>query len=119
MNGTRLLIQMSLLQFWDGTRHSTLTSPSMPTIPFVDHSFFGMIPVAYAADKFGRRKTIQIGAAIYMYDLPVIYLRDPLTVPCYSLGGALQTGARNMDMMLAGRFFAGACFKWLPRRCAR
>lgn len=26
-----------------------------------------MIPVAYAADKFGRRKTIQIGAAVYMY----------------------------------------------------
>ncbi|KAF8057404.1 general substrate transporter [Lyophyllum atratum] len=52
-------------------------------------SFFGMIPVAYAADKFGRRKTIQLGAAVYI------------------LGGALQTGARNMDMMLAGRFFAG------------
>ncbi|KAF8059825.1 general substrate transporter [Lyophyllum atratum] len=51
--------------------------------------FFGMIPVAYAADKFGRRKTIQLGAAVYI------------------LGGALQTGARNMDMMLAGRFFAG------------
>lgn len=26
-------------------------------------------------------------------------------------GGALQTGAQNMDMMLAGRFFAGS----LPR----
>jgi hypothetical protein len=26
-----------------------------------------MIPVAYAADFFGRRITIQIGAAIYMY----------------------------------------------------
>ncbi|KNZ80282.1 High-affinity glucose transporter, partial [Termitomyces sp. J132] len=51
--------------------------------------FFGMFPVAYLADKFGRRVTIQIGAVIYM------------------LGGALQTGARNMDMMLAGRFFAG------------
>ncbi|KAJ7611880.1 general substrate transporter [Mycena polygramma] len=46
--------------------------------------FFGMIPVAYAADRLGRRITIQIGAAIYM---------------C--------TGAQNMDMMLAGRFFAG------------
>ncbi|KAJ7082307.1 general substrate transporter [Mycena epipterygia] len=51
--------------------------------------FFGMIPVAYAADFFGRRITIQIGAAVYI------------------LGGALQTGAQNMDMMLAGRFFAG------------
>ncbi|KAF8193972.1 general substrate transporter [Mycena galopus ATCC 62051] len=56
---------------------------------FVLGCFFGMIPVAYAADFFGRRITIQIGAAIYMF------------------GGALQTGAQNMDMMLAGRFFAG------------
>ncbi|KAJ7720089.1 general substrate transporter [Mycena maculata] len=56
---------------------------------FVLGCFFGMIPVAYAADYFGRRITIQIGAAVYM------------------LGGALQTGAQNMDMMLAGRFFAG------------
>ncbi|KAJ7437287.1 general substrate transporter [Mycena galericulata] len=56
---------------------------------FVLGCFFGMIPVAYAADFFGRRITIQIGAAIYI------------------LGGALQTGAQSMDMMLAGRFFAG------------
>ncbi|KAG6859801.1 hypothetical protein C0995_003815 [Termitomyces sp. Mi166 len=54
-----------------------------------------MFPVAYLADKLGRRVTIQIGAVIYMYGLFTI------------LGGALQTGARNMDMMLAGRFFAG------------
>ncbi|KAF7369841.1 Quinate permease [Mycena sanguinolenta] len=51
--------------------------------------FFGMIPVAYAADFFGRRVTIQLGAAIYIF------------------GGAIQTGAQNMSMMLAGRFFAG------------
>nr|GAT43894.1 predicted protein [Mycena chlorophos] len=56
---------------------------------FVLGCFFGMIPVAYVADRFGRRKTIQFGAAIYM------------------VGGALQTGAHNMSMMLAGRFFAG------------
>ncbi|KAL4257067.1 major facilitator superfamily protein [Pleurotus pulmonarius] len=48
-----------------------------------------MFPVAYFADKFGRRITIQIGAAVYI------------------LGGALQTGARNIDFMYAGRFFAG------------
>ncbi|KDQ26391.1 hypothetical protein PLEOSDRAFT_1077375 [Pleurotus ostreatus PC15] len=52
-------------------------------------SFFGMFPVAYFADKFGRRITIQIGAAVYI------------------LGGALQTGATNIDFMYAGRFFAG------------
>ncbi|KAF5391080.1 hypothetical protein D9757_003132 [Collybiopsis confluens] len=48
-----------------------------------------MFPVAYLADYFGRRKTIQVGALVYL------------------LGGALQTGARNIDMMWAGRFFAG------------
>ncbi|KAF7327235.1 MFS domain-containing protein [Mycena kentingensis (nom. inval.)] len=56
---------------------------------FVLGCFFGMFPVAYAADHLGRRKTIMLGAAIYM------------------LGGVLQTAAKNMDMMLAGRFFAG------------
>lgn len=38
-------------------------------------SFFGMIPVAYAADFFGRRITIQIGAAIYMYASFLLSLR--------------------------------------------
>ncbi|KAF4593634.1 hypothetical protein EYR40_008422 [Pleurotus pulmonarius] len=56
---------------------------------FVLGCFFGMFPVAYFADKFGRRITIQIGAAVYI------------------LGGALQTGAGNIDFMYAGRFFAG------------
>ncbi|KAJ6494293.1 general substrate transporter [Mycena sanguinolenta] len=56
---------------------------------FVLGCFFGMIPVAYAADFFGRRVTIQIGAAIYIF------------------GGVIQTSAQNMSMMLAGRFFAG------------
>ncbi|KAJ3865335.1 general substrate transporter [Lentinula novae-zelandiae] len=51
--------------------------------------FAGMFPVAHFADTLGRRKTIQIGALVYM------------------LGGALQTGARNLDMIYAGRFFAG------------
>jgi MFS family permease len=71
-------------------------------------SFFGMIPVAYLADLFGRRKTIQCGAAIYMC---VLRSPEPLRLilkhHTTSLGGALQTGAKNMDMMLAGRFFAG------------
>jgi MFS family permease len=70
-------------------------------------SFFGMIPVAYLADFFGRRKTIQFGAAVYMYVFPPPDLISKLTRLLCSLGGALQTGARNMDMMLAGRFFAG------------
>ncbi|KII89895.1 hypothetical protein PLICRDRAFT_174711 [Plicaturopsis crispa FD-325 SS-3] len=56
---------------------------------FVLGCFFGMFPVAYSADRFGRRITIMIGAAIYI------------------LGGALQTGAQNLNFMLGGRFFAG------------
>ncbi|KAF9074207.1 general substrate transporter [Rhodocollybia butyracea] len=51
--------------------------------------FAGMFPVAWFADTLGRRKTIQIGALVYI------------------LGGALQTGAQNISMMWAGRFFAG------------
>ncbi|KAG5337190.1 hypothetical protein C0989_010346 [Termitomyces sp. Mn162] len=78
---------------------------------FVLGCFFGMFPVAYLADKFGRRVTIQIGAVIYMYVPFTIseetVIIDPHDLLLLRLGGALQTGARNMDMMLAGRFFAG------------
>ncbi|KAH8829455.1 general substrate transporter [Flagelloscypha sp. PMI_526] len=56
---------------------------------FVLGCFAGMIPVAYLADKFGRRKTILAGAIVYI------------------IGGSLQTGAQSLDFMLSGRFFAG------------
>jgi len=72
-----------------GPRFNNSNIEGLITSIFVLGCFFGMVPVAYAADRFGRRKTIQCGAAIYI------------------LGGALQTGAKNLDMMLAGRFFAG------------
>ncbi|KAJ7137406.1 general substrate transporter [Mycena crocata] len=72
-----------------GPRYENTSLQGLIVSIFVLGCFFGMIPVAYAADAFGRRITIQIGAAVYI------------------LGGALQTGAQNMDMMLAGRFFAG------------
>ncbi|KAG6816364.1 hypothetical protein H0H87_006637 [Tephrocybe sp. NHM501043] len=72
-----------------GPRYENDNLVGLITSIFVLGCFFGMFPVAYFADKLGRRITIQIGALIYV------------------LGGALQTGARNMDMMLAGRFFAG------------
>ncbi|KAJ7732612.1 general substrate transporter [Mycena olivaceomarginata] len=74
---------------WGNTNLQGLVVSIFVAILIPLSSFFGMIPVAYAADFFGRRITIQIGAAIYI------------------LGGAIQTGAQNMDMMLAGRFFAG------------
>lgn len=55
---------LSKVKFWDGKAFArTLV---VLFIFIFSLSFFGMIPVAYAADYFGRRKTIQIGAAIYM-----------------------------------------------------
>ncbi|KAL0947977.1 hypothetical protein HGRIS_010603 [Hohenbuehelia grisea] len=72
-----------------GSRYNNPNLQGLIASIFVLGCFFGMIPVAYLADQFGRRITIQVGAAVYI------------------LGGALQTGARNMDFMLAGRFFAG------------
>ncbi|KAF7304179.1 MFS domain-containing protein [Mycena indigotica] len=72
-----------------GSRWENTNLQGLVVSIFVLGCFFGMIPVAYVADRFGRRHTIQLGALVYM------------------LGGALQTGAHNMDMMLAGRFFAG------------
>ncbi|KAK7451720.1 hypothetical protein VKT23_012399 [Stygiomarasmius scandens] len=71
-----------------GPRFDNPSILGLITSIFVLGCFFGMIPVAYAADFFGRRKTIQFGALIYTF------------------GGALQTGARDMDYMLAGRFFS-------------
>jgi len=72
-----------------GSRFNDPNLQGLITSIFVLGCFFGMIPVAYLADLFGRRKTIQCGAAIYI------------------LGGVLQTGAKNMEMMLAGRFLGG------------
>ncbi|PBK66534.1 general substrate transporter [Armillaria solidipes] len=72
-----------------GSRFGNEGLKGLITSIFVLGCFFGMFPVAYAADILGRRKTILLGGLIYI------------------LGGALQTSAPNMDMMLAGRFFAG------------
>ena len=41
------------------------------------------------ADKLSRRSAIMIGAVIFIF------------------GGAIQAGAQNKGMMMAGRFFAG------------
>jgi MFS family permease len=67
-----------------------------------------MIPVAYLADKFGRRKTILAGAIVYMCVSPKILLKM-FSHGNYSssIGGSLQTGAQSLDFMLSGRFFAG------------
>jgi MFS family permease len=49
----------------------------------------GALSVAWLPDKLGRRKTVFIGACISV------------------LGCALQGGAKNIPMMIAGRFIAG------------
>jgi MFS family permease len=49
----------------------------------------GALSVAWLPDKLGRKKTVFIGACIAVF------------------GCALQGGARNIPMMIAGRFIAG------------
>lgn len=65
-----LLQDTELSQFLDGEDYKIAVCFLLLTL-FT--SFFGMIPVAYAADRLGRRITIQIGAAVYMC--------VPLTIP--------------------------------------
>ncbi|KIY73957.1 general substrate transporter [Cylindrobasidium torrendii FP15055 ss-10] len=72
-----------------GSRYNDPNLKGLIASIFVLGCFFGMFPVAYMADTLGRRKTILTGGLIYI------------------VGGALQTASPNMDMMLAGRFFAG------------
>ncbi|KIK57136.1 hypothetical protein GYMLUDRAFT_46366 [Collybiopsis luxurians FD-317 M1] len=80
---------LSATDFID-TMGSRFSDPNLEgLITSIFRTFAGMFPVAYFADFLGRRKTIQVGALVCM------------------LGGALQTGARSIDMMWAGRFFAG------------
>lgn len=43
----------------------------------------------------------------------MIYCGTDSSKILFSLGGALQTAATGMDMMLAGRFFAGALHELL------
>ena len=52
-------------------------------------AFFSCPVAGILADRIGRRKAIIAGCVVFL------------------LGGALQTGAQNIDMMMAGRFFAG------------
>lgn len=52
-------------------------------------AFFGQPTSGFFSDRYGRRKAIIFGCLVFL------------------LGGALQTGARGIEMMMAGRFFAG------------
>ncbi|KAI0143079.1 MFS sugar transporter-like protein [Xylariaceae sp. FL1272] len=57
---------------------------------FTGGAFFGAGGAGYAGDYLGRRKTILLGALIFI------------------LGGGLQTGASTIDYLYAGRALAGA-----------
>jgi MFS family permease len=56
---------------------------------FAAGAFFGAIMAGYTADKFGRKRTIQIGSIIAI------------------IGCTLQTAAVNVSMLIVGRFIAG------------
>ncbi|KAG7562239.1 hypothetical protein FFLO_02325 [Filobasidium floriforme] len=56
---------------------------------FAGGAFFGALLAGFTANKIGRKRTIQLGSLI-------------ATVGC-----AIQTGAINVGMLIAGRFIAG------------
>ena len=56
---------------------------------FTTGAFFGAGLAGPSGDWLGRRKTIALGALIFV------------------LGGSLQTGAQNIHFLWAGRFLAG------------
>ena len=70
------------------------TNKDTPIIGAINSTFsggavFGSLMGGLTMDRFGRRMTILIGAAINL------------------LGAALQTGAQNLAMILVGRILAG------------
>ena len=64
---------------------------------FTTGAFFGAFGAGYTGDKFGRRMTILMGSLIFI------------------LGGGLQTGARTIHYLWAGRFIAGLGYVYQRR----
>ncbi|KDQ16134.1 hypothetical protein BOTBODRAFT_269012 [Botryobasidium botryosum FD-172 SS1] len=56
---------------------------------FAGGCFFGAMAAGWLADRVGRKRTIQIGSLVAVF------------------GTALQTGARNIGMLMGGRVVAG------------
>jgi MFS family permease len=71
--------------------------------PFPPLFFSFPLVVLFLAHLAGRLRPVFVGAIIFIF------------------GGAIQTGCRNREMMLAGRFFAGFAIGMLsmlaPREC--
>jgi len=67
----------------------TDTDSGLVVSMFTTGAFFGAAIAGPAGDYLGRRGTIVSGAVVFM------------------LGGALQTGARSIEFLWAGRFIAG------------
>lgn len=57
---------------------------------FTGGAFFGAMFAGPFGDRLGRKKTILAGALVFL------------------LGGGLQTGAKNLGYLYAGRLIAGA-----------
>jgi MFS family permease len=56
---------------------------------FTGGAILGALSISFLADHLGRKKTVFVGSVLA------------------SLGGALQGGAANIPMMIAGRLIAG------------
>jgi MFS family permease len=56
---------------------------------FTGGAILGALSISYLADQLGRKKTVFVGSTLA------------------AIGGALQGGAANIPMMIAGRFIAG------------
>jgi MFS family permease len=74
--------------------HDYFDAPGAPVIGaivslFAAGAFFGALMAGWTADKYGRKRTIQIGSVIAI------------------VGCTLQTAAVNVGMLIAGRFIAG------------
>ncbi|KAF1949692.1 general substrate transporter [Byssothecium circinans] len=70
------------------------TSKTTPIVGAINSTFsggavFGSLMGGFTMDRFGRRKTVMIGAIINL------------------IGAALQAGAQNLAMILVGRILAG------------
>ncbi|KAF2713291.1 general substrate transporter [Pleomassaria siparia CBS 279.74] len=77
----------NFLAFFNTTKETPIIGAINST--FSGGAVFGSLMGGLTMDRFGRRKTVMIGAAVNL------------------LGAALQTGAQNLAMILVGRILAG------------
>ncbi|ORY18565.1 general substrate transporter [Clohesyomyces aquaticus] len=84
---TDVIQSPNFLAFFNTNPHTAIIGAINST--FSGGAVFGSLMGGFTMDRFGRRLTIMIGAAIAL------------------LGSCLQCGAQNLAMILVGRIFAG------------